>query len=91
MRQNERVQAVINAGDPIQAFTKAQQLTLGDFFDEAKPTEKTIHCEVAAREAIEAICEKCQMSRLPVLQVVATMVARLTAVELTRSSDGGEV
>ena len=91
MRQNERVQAVINAKDPIQAFSRAQELALGDFVDEAKPTEKTIKCEVAAREAIEGICEKCQMDRLPVLQVMATMVARLTAVELTCPSDQAEM
>jgi len=91
MRQNDRVRAVADARDPMEAFSRARELTLGDFFDEAKPTEKTIRCEGAAREAIENIRERYQMDRLAVLQVMATMVARLSAVELTCRDDGAEL
>ena len=97
MRQNDRVQAVAAASSPLEAFDRAKELTLGDFFEDPHGAggqpwpEKMIRCEAAAREAIDGLCQKYGPDRLPVLQAVAMTVARLTAVELARPEDAEAV
>jgi hypothetical protein len=93
MKQNDRVQGVATASDPLEAFDRARELTLGDFFEQSQPPsgqphdEKMILLEAAVRETIEGFCRMYDLDRLKALEAVAIMLARLVAVDLTCPND----